>query len=550
MRKTILLMLGMAAMLASCSQDELDVAQGTGVAVITATVDNGIATRSTYSYDDVDITRCLLEVHDAEGALVGTQHSAEAQADGTFTFNVRGLDPAKEYTFAFWADNGSAYNAADLAAVTIADNADAAEALAFSGTTTSNPGEISATLTHAVAKMTLNTTGKLNSGDNVAVTVSGASTTVNVLTGEASGTGEYSSNTTLSEDMTSGDVMTFYVPASTTGQTGEMTITYKANGWEGSDEKTITNVPMQANYRTRVRGDIGAIGSSDITATMDKNWNSNDDIELGEYEIELETAGQLTTEMLDNAVSWNDGKVKISGQMNQAHIATLIDYFNEPTTNDENTDTQAAGGEEKKSNIILDMSKATLVGESTEWPDSKNLAVKEIIFPNGLTSIAASAFENNKHIKSVTFPSTLTNLGNFAFKEALELSGKLIIPESINSIGSQVFFNTNITSLEWNSNQFIKDNTFGYCDKLKTVTIKSDVDTFAPNAFDFSRDPSDRLESITFENITKVPDYFYSSSVGDNLASYTKIYVPANLVEQFKVAEDWSNHADQIYPIE
>ena len=101
MRKTILLMLGMAAMLASCSQDELDAAQGGGdVAVITATVDDGIATRSTYDTDDVAITRCLLDVRDANGNRVGGLHEATGTG-GTFAFTVRGLDPDAEYTYLF-----------------------------------------------------------------------------------------------------------------------------------------------------------------------------------------------------------------------------------------------------------------------------------------------------------------------------------------------------------------------------------------------------------------------------------------------------------------
>ena len=55
-QKRLILMLGMAAMLASCGQDELGGAQTDGAVTITATVDNGMGTRaSTYGTDDVAV---------------------------------------------------------------------------------------------------------------------------------------------------------------------------------------------------------------------------------------------------------------------------------------------------------------------------------------------------------------------------------------------------------------------------------------------------------------------------------------------------------------
>lgn len=93
-------MLGMGVILTSCSQDELDVAHGDGTAVVRVTLDDGIATRSTYDTDDVAITRCLLDVRDANGNRVGGLHEATGTG-GTFAFTVRGLDPDAEYTYLF-----------------------------------------------------------------------------------------------------------------------------------------------------------------------------------------------------------------------------------------------------------------------------------------------------------------------------------------------------------------------------------------------------------------------------------------------------------------
>ena len=311
MKKTILLMLGMAAMLASCSQDELETSQGAGTAVITATVDDGIATRSTYDNDDVDITRCLLEVRDAEGNLVGKQHETTEESDGTYTFTVRGLDPDETYTYLFWADNGSAYTATDLTAVTMTDEKEA-EALAFSGKVEDTPGEITAELKHAVAKVTLKTTGTLYKDDKVKAEISGAAKTLNVLKGEASGEQAYGYETPVPDGgITAGEVMTFYVPASAEGQVADMTITFTAVDGDASLPKDVSNVPLQANYRTLISGDIGNIGATDVTATLTTGWNDNEPQEFVRYEINLETAGTLTDEMIDKAIEQNAGRIVI-----------------------------------------------------------------------------------------------------------------------------------------------------------------------------------------------------------------------------------------------
>ena len=441
MRKTILLMLGMAAMLASCSQDELDAAQGGGdVAVITATVDDGIATRSTYDTDDVDITRCLLEVRDGDGKLVGKQHSMTEESDGTFTCTVRGLDPDTEYTYVFWADNGSAYTATDLTAVTMVDDKEA-EALAFSGTIKDTPGDVSATLTHAVAKVTLKTTGTLYKDDKVKAEISGAATTVNVLTGEASGTASYDGGTTVPEGgITAGEVMTFYVPASAAGQVADMKITFTAVDGDASLSKDVTNIPLQANYRTLISGDIGNIGAKDMTASLSTGWKDNDTQEFVRYEINLETAGTLTEEMIDKAIEQNAGRIVIKGKVNQQDIANLFYRCQ---------DLENFG---KSSASSIDMSGATLDDEYTgfDYLFSYQLnTIESLALPVGVKSMpkGCSPYPN---LKTVEHPSTLESIGEGAFASA-NLQGNIVIPESVIYIGNIAFYGGGITSIVWNT---------------------------------------------------------------------------------------------------
>ena len=532
MKKTIFLMLGMAAMLASCSQDELDGALGSGTAVITATVDDGIATRSTYDNDDVDITRCLLEVRDGEGNLVGKQHETTKGTDDTYTFTVRGLDPEAEYTYAFWADNGSAYDAKDLTNVMLIGNSGDV-ALAFSGTTTGKPGEISAELTHAVAKITLKTTGSLAKGDIVYISTGLALNTLNVLTGEVENDKSLlaSGGTIIEEDIPAegGEVMTIYMPMPADGQTTDVTIDYICAETGNMLSKTMTNVPLRANYRTLISGDIGNIGATDLTATISKDgWNDNEGAQLVTSVIKLETAGTLTDEMIGTAITQNAGYVTIEGKINKDDIKTLRSYF-----------IDNEGGD-----VTVDMSRAFLDDTDTEWTESDKLYVKGIAFPEGLTSISDYAYTGPWELKSVKFPSTLTTIGSSAFINS-GVSGELVIPKNVIAIGNGAFMGASITSLVWNTDLNLDvgfAGEFGYNDNLKTVTINGNIQEFNISVFA----GCNNIESITFSGVTDVPKCYNS----ETLPAQTKIYVPANLVEAFQAAEGWSDYAGQIQAIE
>ena len=531
MRKTIFLMLGTAAMLASCSQDELDVAQGGGTAVITATVDDGIATRSTYDNDDVDITRCLLEVRDGEGKLVGKQHSMTEESDGTFTCTVRGLDPDTEYTYVFWADNGSAYTATDLTAVTMVDGKEA-EALAFSNTIKGKPGDVSAELKHAVAKVTLKTTGSLINGDKVKAEISGAASTVNALTGEASGTAQYEGETTMTADINAGEVMTFYVPASAEGQVADMKITFTAVDGNASLSKDVTNIPLQANYRTLISGDIGNIGTSELTATLsDKPWNDNEGAQFITSVIKLDEAGTLTEEMIDKAIEKNAGRIVITGKVNQQDMTTLFNHL-------KSTD----------GTVRLDMSGATLEDENTSLSSSvQGLSnIESFAMPEGITDIPDKGFMGCTGLKTVTFPSTLETIGDYAFTK-LSLSGELVIPASVTKVGTRAFAGTWITSLVWNSDFLMMAEIFSSCPYFTTVTINSDLsghfrvaafrECYALDEINLTYD-YDKVPEIVFVDATEI------------IESVSRINVQADLVEAFKTAEGWSQYADKIFAIE
>ena len=73
----------------------------------------------------------------------------------------------------------------------------------------------------------------------------------------------------------------------------------------------------------------------------------------------------------------------------------------------------------------------------------------ELVIPEGITTIAAYAYQNKTGITSVKFPSTLTSIGSFAFSGCTGITGELVIPEGVTTVGREAFRNcTGITSVK------------------------------------------------------------------------------------------------------
>ena len=384
-----------------------------------------------------------------------------------------------------------------------------------------------------MAKVTLKTTGTLVNGDNVKAEISGAAKTLNVLKGEASGEQAYDYETTVPEDVTAGEVMTFYVPASAEGQVADMTITYNSKETGKSPSRDVTNVPLRANYRTLVSGDIGMIGSSEVTATQNDNWYNNGETQFVRYVINLETTGKLTEEMLGTAVEQNGGRIVIKGKVNQTDMETLFNYLDSNYTI-------------YSTSVSIDMSGATLDDENTVLPGSvQGLSnIESFALPEGITAISDDGFGGCQGLRTVTLPSTLESIGAYAFG-GTNLSGEIVIPAGVTHVGRSAFGGLSITSLVWNSDTPIPQKTFGGCSSLTTVTINGNVTSFDSGAFN----PCMALSIITFTGVTAVPvlndsyTYLMKSTV-------SRIYVPENLVDAFKAAEGWKEYSDKIFPLQ
>lgn len=167
-------------------------------------------------------------------------------------------------------------------------------------------------------------------------------------------------------------------------------------------------------------------------------------------------------------------------------------------------------------------------------------SLQSIVVPTGVTGFTGSAFNNCYSLKKVTLPEGLLNISNDAFANCCSLTS-ITIPNTVTSIGSGAFSRCNslrnITIPEGVTR--IESNTFYYCSALERVTILGDVSEISNSAFDGCY----YLAEYYFA--AKTPPTIGASTLFNYRSDYA-IYVPAESVEAYKAATNWSRYADKI----
>ena len=116
----------------------------------------------------------------------------------------------------------------------------------------------------------------------------------------------------------------------------------------------------------------------------------------------------------------------------------------------------------------------------------ENTEIKDLVIPDGVTSIGSEAFHNCSGLTSITIPNSVTSIGGGAFMYCEGLAS-ITIPNSVTSIGDNTFAScTNLTSVTIpNSVTSIGDNAFSQCTNLTSVTIPNSVTSIGNNAFSY-----------------------------------------------------------------
>lgn len=173
----------------------------------------------------------------------------------------------------------------------------------------------------------------------------------------------------------------------------------------------------------------------------------------------------------------------------------------------------------------------------------RDTPVESIIFPERMTAIYSSAFQNCDNLVEVTLPKGIAFVGPDLFKNCDKLQ-KITIPSTVKEIGSDAFMNCK--SLKEVSMSYgvgkIGAGVFEHCTSLTEIKLPASVRTIGSRAFsDTSLTEIDirqvsKIEFSAFEDCKNLKTILYStesSYVADycfkNCTSLEEIKLPANI---------------------
>lgn len=110
--------------------------------------------------------------------------------------------------------------------------------------------------------------------------------------------------------------------------------------------------------------------------------------------------------------------------------------------------------------------------------------ITDVVIPDGVTKIGASAFKDCSGLINVTIPDSVTYIGWRAFGNCDGITS-ITIPDSVKTIGNEAFWGcAGLTSVTiGNSVTSIGDWAFYYCGSLTSITIGNSITTIGSDAF-------------------------------------------------------------------
>lgn len=158
---------------------------------------------------------------------------------------------------------------------------------------------------------------------------------------------------------------------------------------------------------------------------------------------------------------------------------------------------------------------------------------------NGVTNVEYSVFQGCSKLSSIEMNSVET-IGNNAFLNASALQ-EVVFPK-LSEIGSNVFSNCSaLKKVKCDKATAIQYGAFTKCPALEVIDILGGRQIAM-----FTNDKINSLKSFVIREATRVTPL---SSGIFGFSDATTIYVADNLVEEYKVATNWSRYADKIKPL-
>lgn len=161
----------------------------------------------------------------------------------------------------------------------------------------------------------------------------------------------------------------------------------------------------------------------------------------------------------------------------------------------------------------------------------------------GVTKIGGSAFRSCQSLERVIIPNGVTSIGGYAFTDCNAMT-HIELPIGLKSIGGRTFQTCGkLTSLVFKDGfESTTNYSIQSCGKLEIVDFPSTTISLNSNSINGCT----ALKKIIVRATTppKATNPLFNG-IGE-----AKIYVPAESVEAYKVATNWSVFADIILPIE
>ena len=363
MKKILLFASALAGLFlaASCQQENLELEQQVNTVTYTVQVPGSIGTKAIGTNVDA-VTELIYEVYRIDENDVETRlyQKKTSLTSGTATVELE-LVNNQDFRVLFWAqvpENG-VYTTTSLKNVTLATglNANAENYAAFAGQDEITYGENLAgrtvTLERPVAQLNIATSAeslKLGEDENganpqttvsfktTAVTVEGLSAVYNVADQSVSATTTtfvygatlpYDNDATTTDNLSEATIkvnnvdyqyvsMNYVGFAQPSGDNVKVTYTIETNE-VGTITNTISNVPVKANHRTNIIGNL-ITSTSDYTVTLDNNWPAEEtNVEV----VSVSTAAGLQKAI--NAIPGGvEGNITLTDNIDLSALASMI----------------------------------------------------------------------------------------------------------------------------------------------------------------------------------------------------------------------------------
>lgn len=174
----------------------------------------------------------------------------------------------------------------------------------------------------------------------------------------------------------------------------------------------------------------------------------------------LETVGEKTFASLDRT-----NNINIPASVKEIGVSAFRGLKNGVTVDGGNPNFSSENG------ILYNKNKTTLLQYTVKKTGAYSI-------PNGVTHIGDYAFSNALKLTGITIPASVTSLGDSAFRSCDDLQS-ITLPNTVKTIGK---------------------SAFAYCDKLKTVKLPESLEKIS----DYMFANLDALETIDIPNSVKI----------------------------------------------